>query len=305
MAFPYFFIIFMELYTDSSQDGTFTKMSYDDWQASTSPKTHGSWNLHTLLPRGMDFFVMLSSIAGVVGSAGQANYAAGNTYMDALAHYRNAQGERTTALDLGVILNHGFLATNDALRDRILRGGIMEAITSHDVLCLLNHYCDPAQSPPSTSNPQVAVGLAPASKLKAAEARGNQWTLSLPFYRHIMAGATETRGQSTGEDSAESRLRQEFVSAPMLADAAVVVSRSLLKRLVIMSPGLQGRLDAKSLDEPLQTFGIDSLQAIELRSWFAREFSADVPIFAILGDETLASIGVLVAEKSKLRATNV
>ena len=61
-------------------------------------------------------------------------------------------------------------------------------------------------------------------------------------------------------------------------------------------------MDAKNMDEPIQTFGVDSLQAIELRSWFAREFAADIPIFAILGEETLASIGLLVANKSKLRA---
>lgn len=282
------------------QDGIFSYMSYEDWQASTSPKTRGSWNLHTLLPKGMEFFVMLSSIAGVVGSAGQANYAAGNTYMDGLAHYRNAQGERATALDLGAILDHGVLAGNHALRDLVLSNEMLDAITSKDVLSLLNHFCDPASSTADTIG-QVAVGLGPPAQLKATRLKGQQWTLSLPFYSHIMNSAPDATEKGNGEDGAEAKLRQDFAAAPTLGDAAVVVSHALLKRMVVMSPGLQWRLDEKGLDEPLQTFGIDSLQAIELRSWFARDFSADIPIFTILGNETLASMGAVVTQKSKLR----
>lgn len=118
-------------------------MSYKDWRASTNPKTRGSWNLHTLLPDGPDFFVLLSSIAGFIGSAGQANYAAGNTYMDVLAHYRRARGESAVALDLGVIVDHGVLATNTELQDRILAGGLLAGISTEELLSLLDCYCDP------------------------------------------------------------------------------------------------------------------------------------------------------------------
>ncbi|TGJ78460.1 hypothetical protein E0Z10_g10307, partial [Xylaria hypoxylon] len=107
------------------KDAVFANMSHEDWEESTNPKTRGSWNLHTVLPKGFDFFVLLSSIAGIVGSAGQANYAAGNTYIDALAHYRNALGERAVALDLGAILDHGVLAANEALRHRVLSAGLL------------------------------------------------------------------------------------------------------------------------------------------------------------------------------------
>ncbi|KAG4216756.1 hypothetical protein PC116_g34763, partial [Phytophthora cactorum] len=156
-------------------------MSYEDWQARTSPKTRGSWNLHTLLPKGLDFFVLLSSISGFIGSAGQANYAAGNTYMDALAHYRHALGERATALDLGVVLDHGVLAADEALRDRILAQGLLTGISFPELLALLDHCCDP-ESPPL---PQVAIGLAPASQIKAGGLHGHRAFLSLPFYKHI------------------------------------------------------------------------------------------------------------------------
>ncbi|KAK6958415.1 hypothetical protein Daesc_001215 [Daldinia eschscholtzii] len=285
------------------RDGLFENMSYEDWQASTSPKTRGSWNLHTLLPKGLDFFILLSSISGFIGSAGQTNYAAGNTYMDALAHYRHALGERATALDLGVILDHGVLAADEALRDRILAQGLLTGISFPELLALLDHCCDP-ESPPL---PQVAIGLAPASQIKAGGLHGHRAFLSLPFYKHIFnndaAGTTNNQGGGGGgQESVEAKQRREFISAESISDAGNIVSQALLRRLISITPGLQGRVDAAdSLDEPIRNFGVDSLQAIELRSWFAQEFAADIPIFTILGEETLATMGLLTARKSKLR----
>ncbi|ESZ91648.1 putative polyketide synthase [Sclerotinia borealis F-4128] len=283
------------------KDTVFTNMSHEDWVASTNPKVRGSWNLHTVLPGGLNFFILISSISGIVGSAGQANYAAGNTYMDALAHYRNALGERAVALDLGVMLDHGFLATNDALRNRILSAGLLRGISSSELLAILDHYCDPTSPISSLHTAQVAIGLAPASEFRAASLQAHSSHLSLPFYRHIFAGAAEPDQEASGDKFLEARRRQDFVSAKSPSDAGVIVSQALLERLATMTPGLRDRMDVKHLDERIQTFGVDSLQAIELRSWFAREFAADIPIFVILGEETLASIGLLVAEKSKLR----
>lgn len=278
-------------------------MSHEDWAASTNPKIRGSWNLHTALPEGLDFFVLLSSISGIVGSAGQANYAAGNTYIDALAHYRNALGERAVALDLGPMVDHGFLASNEVLRDRILSAGFLRGIHSSELLALLDHCCDPTSPVSSPHTAQVAIGLAPASDLRTASLQPHSPLVSLPFYRHIFAGAGESNGQASGDESLEAKRRQDFASAKSPSDAGIIVSQALLQRLVTMTPGLRDRLDARDLDEPIQTFGVDSLQAIELRSWFAQEFAADVPIFVILGEETLASIGLVVAGKSKLRAS--
>ncbi|KAH9222301.1 hypothetical protein DL95DRAFT_508189 [Leptodontidium sp. 2 PMI_412] len=70
------------------KDAVFENMSYDDWVAAIDPKIAGSWNLHKLLPDNLEFFIMLSSTSGIVGNPGQANYAAGNTFQNGLAHYR-------------------------------------------------------------------------------------------------------------------------------------------------------------------------------------------------------------------------
>jgi acyl carrier protein len=66
--------------------------NWDSFAKVMKPKVQGAWNLHRQtqnLP--LDFFVMFSSIASVIGSPGQGNYSAGNAFLDALAHYRQQQ----------------------------------------------------------------------------------------------------------------------------------------------------------------------------------------------------------------------
>lgn len=83
------------------KDAIIENMTLEDWKLGINPKVQGTWNLHTLLPRGMDFFICFSSASGIIGPGGAANYAAGNTYMDAFAEHRILQGEKAVSLDLG------------------------------------------------------------------------------------------------------------------------------------------------------------------------------------------------------------
>jgi hypothetical protein len=78
-------------------------------------KVQGSINLHELVPNQnseLDSFIMLSSVVGIVGNAGQANYAGGCAFQDALARYRVARGLHGTSLSLRMIKSAGYLANN-------------------------------------------------------------------------------------------------------------------------------------------------------------------------------------------------
>lgn len=274
------------------QDGIFEHMSYEDWIACVHPKTCGSWHLHSLLPKGLDFFILLSSIAGVVGSAGQANYAAGNTYMDALARYRVAQGERAVSMDLGVMFGHGVLADNSALRDRVLSSGLLSGVAPAQMFALLDYYCDPRHGL-SLEESQVAIGFASPTQLRR-KAVQNFEPLNLPFYSHLVSRGSNMEAQEGGVDSAAT-YRQEFLAAGSVTKAGEVVAKALFARL---KGGVES--DLADFETSLQEFGLDSLMAIELRAWFEKEFAANVPVFEILGDGSLGGLGVSVALKSQL-----
>lgn len=85
------------------EDGIFETMLFSQWERAVQPKVQGTWNLHSLLPKDMDFFIMLSSVVCVIGNSGQANYAAGNTYEDAFAKYRRSQGLAASTINVGIV----------------------------------------------------------------------------------------------------------------------------------------------------------------------------------------------------------
>lgn len=55
------------------RNSTFDDMTFEDWVVSTEAKVNSTRNLHEALPRELDFFIMLSSVSGVLGSPGRAN----------------------------------------------------------------------------------------------------------------------------------------------------------------------------------------------------------------------------------------
>jgi len=67
-------------------------MTLEDYMVPVKPKIQGTYNLHNAFAsENLDFFIMLSSVSGILGRRGQANYAAGHTFQDAFARRYNAQ----------------------------------------------------------------------------------------------------------------------------------------------------------------------------------------------------------------------
>jgi acyl transferase domain-containing protein/acyl carrier protein len=83
-------------------DGALAGQSWPRFETVLKPKMDGAWNLHTrTLGENLDFFVLFSSIASVLGSPGQSNYAAANAFLDVLAHYRRSLGLSGMSINWG------------------------------------------------------------------------------------------------------------------------------------------------------------------------------------------------------------
>ncbi|GAM41965.1 polyketide synthase [Talaromyces pinophilus] len=91
------------------QDVLFENMSVEDFHAALRPKAQATRNLHNI-----DFFVYLSSTEGIVGSRGQGNYNAGNTFQDAIANHGRAHEQSARSINLGVVLEQEVLTTIQA-----------------------------------------------------------------------------------------------------------------------------------------------------------------------------------------------
>jgi acyl carrier protein len=78
------------------------KQDWEHFSKPFAPKVDGAWNLHELsLQMSLDFFVLFSSVASILGSYHQASYAAANSFLDTLAHYRKSKGLAATAINWG------------------------------------------------------------------------------------------------------------------------------------------------------------------------------------------------------------
>jgi hypothetical protein len=134
----------------------FENMSHKSYMAAVKPKVQGSWFLHELLPKDMDFFVMLSSATGILGNRSQSNYAAGNTFQDMLAHHRRSLGLVGSSIYLGTVLAVGYVAKNK-YRTQVARhlSTVLETLREDEIHALLE-YCIDSQT---GSPPQAVTGL--------------------------------------------------------------------------------------------------------------------------------------------------
>lgn len=90
------------------------------------PKVAGALALHRASrDLTLDHFVLFSSLAALIGSSGQANYVAANSFLVGLAQHRHAQGLPALAVDWGRISGAGHVALNDELGERLERAGLL------------------------------------------------------------------------------------------------------------------------------------------------------------------------------------
>ena len=107
-------------------DGVLEQMNWQRFERVLAPKMEGAWHLHQC-SRGLplDFFILFSSMASLFGNPGQGNYAAANAFMDALAHFRHAEGRRALSINWGPWSEIGMAAAAEADgRDRWTAQGV-------------------------------------------------------------------------------------------------------------------------------------------------------------------------------------
>ena len=113
-------------------DNTLAQMTDTEIDKAMRPKILGSWNLHLVSQHfKLDFFVLHSSVVSVLGNEGQCNYAAGNAFMDSLAHYRASKGMCAQSINWGV-LDIGMTQSNANLLQYLQSMGL-DALSVTDI----------------------------------------------------------------------------------------------------------------------------------------------------------------------------
>ncbi|WP_168734901.1 type I polyketide synthase [Deinococcus sp. KSM4-11] len=246
----------------------------------TAPKVLGAWNLHTqTLGDDLDVFLNFSSVSAQIGNLGQANYAAANAVLDALADRRRALGLAGFTVNWGAVADAGYLTGAAAVADRLEAVGVTP-VPVRQLLAALGRLW-PAVTARDTTPP--VLGVAALHWPLLARSRG---TALPPRLAHLQgADPGEAGGEgggflatllALGGDEREQRLSSRVAEQ--------------LARILGTSPG---KLDH---DQAIMKMGVDSLMAVELGSQIQAETGVKVSPMKFVGGITLRGLTALVLD---------
>ncbi len=251
-------------------DGVLTQLSPERFARVMAPKMQGAWHLHNLTQNEpLDFFVMFSSAASLLGSPGQANYSAANAFMDALAHYRQEHGLPGLSINWGPWSEVGLAAQPDRGGRLVFRG--MESITPEQGMTVFAHLLRQSAA---------QVGIMPMDW-----ARWQQFypdVSQLPWLSQVMPSI---HGHiATGLASLSPHILRTMSTTER--QQAVI---SFVKEQVAQVLGLA----TTAVDEhkPLIYLGMDSLMAVELRIRLDKVLNNSISTVDLIGGFSVADIG--------------
>jgi acyl carrier protein len=276
-------------------------MTFEQWQKAILPKVQGTWNLHeATLKEPLDFFFLFGSVSGVSGQWGQANYASGNTFLDAFVQYRHSLGLPCSTVNIGAIGEIGYLSQNPEKLEAIRVTGmhIVQERELLDSIELMLQRSYPQSTPMSTyvNHSQIGLGVRSTVPLSAPNNR-LLWRKDPRFalYRNLEIAEGPSDGTSSIEDirkflrdaSSSISFLKSFESAQFLASA---IGKTLFGFMMLTDDGMD-------LNLPMATLGIDSLITIELRNWIRQRIGVEITVVEIMGAPSISQLGELVQEK--------
>jgi myxalamid-type polyketide synthase MxaE and MxaD len=230
-------------------DGVLLKLDRDRFTSVMAPKVAGAWNLHTLsIEQPLEFFVLFSSVASLLGSPGQGNYAAANAFLDALAHHRHVRGLPALSINWGPWAEVGMAARLDG-RGRLAGRGTASIGPEKGVEVLGRLLGKGA----------AQIGVMPVNLLR-------QWTqlhpraAESPLLRDLVRGEREI--------PLPRPKRNASLTYDRLLAAAAEERQQLLEPYLRTQVAEALGMSASTLDaqQPLSDLGLNSLMAVELQT---------------------------------------
>ncbi|MEU1509496.1 SDR family NAD(P)-dependent oxidoreductase [Kitasatospora sp. NPDC005748] len=254
-------------------DGVVGSLTDDRVERVMRPKTDAAWHLHELTRHlDLDTFTLFSSVAGVWGTPGQANYAAGNTFLDALAAHRRHESLPGVSLAWGPWEQGMAGELTEADRRRMARQGL-KPLSASEGLALLDaaaHAVDPLL---------VAARLdLPAMRRPGSVVPALVTGLVRPGRRSV--------GRGAGPEGGRSLLNQLVALPPEQLEGAVLNLVLTQAALVLSRPGSES-IEASRYFRQL---GFDSLTALEFRNRISGALGLRLPAAVVFDYPTPAEL---------------
>lgn len=287
-------------------------MTFEEYTTVIEGKVQGGWNFHHALENSpLDFFVAISSAAGVVGNSkisypvlnsqaknramltsrkgGQAAYAAANCFLNALVQYRLARGLPASSLDLTMVSDSGHLAENAEKLAEVARNLGSDSICEAEVLALLGAAISGRLGETCGNHAITGMRITPTMR--------PFWTDDAKFKHLRLAMEEAAAADSSANGVATVSFNAALKAAKTQQEAEDVACAGLVSKIsaVLM-------LEAEDMDvqRSLSHYPLDSLVAIEIRNFITREFEANMQVLELLSSGSIQTLARAVCAKSKI-----
>jgi NAD(P)-dependent dehydrogenase (short-subunit alcohol dehydrogenase family) len=289
-------------------DQAFPQMTLEEWNVPLDSKIKGTWHLHNVTQKSginLDFFVLFSSMSGVTGQAGQANYAGANTFLDAFVQYRTSLGLAASAIDIGAVQDVGYVSQDEALLKRIKVAGA-HGVTEPELLDAVTDAMRPSVTSSMNTDSiretsyyadrnTIILGLGTSVPLSSPESRAF-WRKD----RRMAIYHNASDKTSAGDIGSDQGGLQAFLLKAK-AEPSILTSSGTANHLAMEIGKKLFNFLLKSSDDlnihvPLSQLGMDSLVGVEMRSWWRQEFGFDITVLEMMGMGNLDALGRHAAE---------
>jgi aryl carrier-like protein len=236
----------------------------------------GAYNLHrALASQPLDFFVMFSSVASVLGSAGQAHYAAANSFLDSLAHWRKARGLPAQSLNWGA-------------------WGEVGLATRADRAAHLAYQGLTALSPPDGAEIFARLLASPEAQIAPIPVDFAQWRQSNPKLAALRF-LEQLGSTSSGAQAAAATMFSTLQATPARDREHV------LKEYLRASIGKVARIPVADIHESraLRDLGIDSLMMVTLKNTLQRDLGLSISTAMLYGHPSVDALTRRILDKLK------
>lgn len=269
-------------------DAAFADLTLTDMLRIFAPKLEGTHLLDDLYGGAdLDFFLLMGSLTGPCGNFHQKAYAAATEYMAALAHQRHLRGQAASIVHPSQIRGVGYIAgLDESLRDRLEQGIGPLCLSERDLLELVAEGILSGR-PGSARSPEVLGGFRMTDPNGYPDVRWYRSPKMWSFIKHFCQSEVTTTAHT------EVTLRDQLLTAANMPEATEIIAHGLCEKLrrKLLLPD-HTPLPTTGL---LTDIGVDSLIAVDLRTWFIKEMGVDMPVLQLLGGSSLEVLAATAA----------
>ncbi|KAM0441837.1 hypothetical protein ACHAQK_004775 [Fusarium lateritium] len=277
------------------KDGFFVDMDADHLNNTLAAKVLGSEHLDSVFGNSkLDFFICLGSVASVIGNVGQSNYHAANLFMASLIQQRRSRGLAASLIHIAYVTDVGYVTRRE--RDRQLDSHFRKVrlmpTSETDVHHAFMEAIRGGKPGIESGSHEIIMGIEPLNEPVPLDQQP-LW-MKDPRFGHFAPPTSLHSQQEAGASGSGGNIKQCVEEAVSHDEAVAAVTNAFCGKLETM---LQLAAGSVNISRPIIDIGIDSLVAVEIRTWFLKELGADVPVVKILGGDTVEQVSTLATKK--------